>query len=420
MAEEGVRFSQFYSASNVCSPSRAALLTGRYQTRVGVPDVLAPNGTTGLSTSEKTIAEVLKPAGYSTMCIGKWHVGTQQQYMPTARGFDRYYGIPYSNDQLPSVLIQNTSVIESPVIQDTLTGRYTDQATGFITANKNNPFFLYLAHTFPHIPLAVSSKFKGTTGLGMYGDVVSELDWSVGQVLDSLKTNGLDNNTLVIFTSDNGPWYQGSPGKLHGRKGSSYDGGVREPFIARFPGRIPPQATAAARQSHATASNVTGRVCDGVATTLDLLPTIAKLCGAPLPAAPLDGVDIMPLLTGAQPSLDRDVFLYFDSWYVQCARLGPWKLHFSRYNDFAWSPDPIGGRVNLPLVTPELYNLELDPDESYNVAPDNMQVVADIQARVLKMLPSFPPQVLAAWNYTMSRPVYGTPDGALPVAAPPQ
>jgi arylsulfatase A len=414
MAEEGVRFSQFYSASNVCSPSRAALLTGRYQTRVGVPDVLAPTSTTGLNASEKTIAEILKPAGYKTMCVGKWHVGSQQQYLPTARGFDKYYGIPYSNDQLPSLLMQNTTTIESPVQLDTLTSRYTDQATGFIEASGNNPFFLYMAHTFPHIPLAVSTKFKGTSGLGMYGDVISELDWSVGQVLASVKANGLDNDTLVIFTSDNGPWYQGSAGRLRGRKGWSYEGGVREPFIARFPGRIPAQRLGGK-------FSVAGRVIDGMATTMDLMPTIANLAGAQLPSAPLDGMDIWPLLTGSQQSLDREVFLYFDSWYLQCARLGPWKLHFSRYNDYAYSPDPIGGRMNLPLVTPELYNLETDPDESYNVAPDNMSVVADIQARVLKMLPSFPPQVLAAWNWTMQQPVYGTADGALPVsAAPPQ
>lgn len=407
MAEEGVRFTQFYAASNVCSPSRAALLTGRYATRVGVADVLAPSSTTGLLLSEKTIAEVLKPAGYRTMCVGKWHVGTGPQFLPTSRGFDQYFGIPYSHDQLPSVLLNNTTMVESPVQLETLTARYTERATGFIESNRQNPFFLYLAQSFPHIPLAASPAFKGTSGLGMYGDVISELDWSVGQVLQSVKASGLDNDTLVIFTSDNGPWYQGSAGRLRGRKGWSYEGGVREPFIARFPGRIPAQRL----------SKTGGRVSDGVATTMDLLPTLANLAQTPLPATPLDGIDIWPLLSGAQPSLDRDVFLYFDSWYLQCARLGPWKLHMSRYNDYAWSPDPIGGRMNLPLVTPELYNLESDPDESYNVAPDNPQVVADIQARVLKMLPSFPPEVLAAWNYTMSQPVYGTAEGALPVRA---
>src|SRR5580698_8742574 len=239
MAQEGVRFRQFYSASNVCSPSRAALLTGRYPTRVGVPDVLTPDATSGLNLSEKTIAEVLKPVGYSTMCVGKWHLGTQPQFMPTSRGFDSYYGIPYSNDQSPSILVQNTTVIESPVVLDTLTQRYTQQATNFIKASKSSPFFLYLAHTFPHIPLAASNAFLGKSGLGLYGDVVEEIDWSVGQVLQSLKDNGVDNNTLVMFTSDNGPWFLGSPGKLRGRKGWSYEGGVREPFIARFPGRIP-------------------------------------------------------------------------------------------------------------------------------------------------------------------------------------
>ena len=411
MAREGVRFRQFYSASNVCSPSRAALLTGQYQTRVGVPDVLSPTSTTGLSLSAKTIAEVLKPVGYKTMCVGKWHLGTQPQFLPTSRGFDSYYGIPYSNDQSPSVLMQNTTVIESPVVLNTLTERYTQQATNFIQSSKNSPFFLYLAHTFPHIPLAASTAFLGKSGLGLYGDVVEEIDWSVGQVLQSLKENGVDKNTLVLFTSDNGPWYQGSPGKLRGRKGWSYEGGVREPFIARFPGRIP-----AASSARGTAE---GRLSGSVATTMDLLPTIASVCGAPLPSTPLDGVNIWPVLSEQQPDVPHNIFLYFDSWNMQCARMGPWKLHVSRYNDFAWSPDPVGGRMNLPLPSPELYNLEEDPDESYDVAASNPQIVAEIQAGIQSMLPTFPADVMTAWKATMSLQSSG-PDGGLPVLVTPQ
>ena len=421
MAQEGVRFRQFYSTSNVCSPARAALLTGRYATRVGVPYVLSPQDSTGLPLSEEIIAEVLKPAGFSTMCVGKWHLGAQPQYLPTNRGFDEYYGIPYSNDQEPSILLHNADVIESPVQLDTLTQRYTREAVDFIArSSKHAPFFLYLAHTFPHIPLAVSAGFRGQSRLGLYGDVIEEIDWSVGQVLQALKDNGVDGTTLVMFTSDNGPWFLGSPGKLRGRKGSSYDGGVREPFIARFPGQIPRSSFLSARSSRTAPDSwsiLPGRVSGAVATTLDILPTIAGLCNAALPKQPLDGVDIWPILSGKQDGVDHEVFLYFDGWNLQCARLGAWKLHVSRYNDFPWSPDPVGGRYNLPLPVPELYNLEEDPDESYNVAADHPQTVAEIQARIQKLLPTFPVDVIDAWKATMSQQVYGVTDGALPVRA---
>jgi arylsulfatase A len=410
MAQEGVRFRQFYAASNVCSPSRAALLTGQYAPRVGVPDVLTPTDTTGLSLSSPTIAEVLKPAGYKTMCVGKWHLGTPLQFMPTSRGFDSYYGIPYSNDQSPSILVQNTTVIESPVVLNTLTSRYTQQATNFIQNSKGSPFFLYMAHTFPHIPLAASPAFRGKSGLGLYGDVVQEIDWSVGQVLQSLKDNNIDNNTLVMFTSDNGPWFLGSPGKLRGRKGWSYEGGVREPFIARFPGWIP----AASPQERAVTG---GRLSGSVATTMDFMPTIAAVCGASAPSSG-DGVNIWPVLSGAQTDVPRDIFLYFDSWNLQCARMGPWKLHVSRYNDFAWSPDPVGGRINLPLPSPELYNLEEDQDESFDVAADNPQVVTQIMAGIQRLLPTFPPQVMSSWNATMALQSSGF-DGGLPALVTP-
>ena len=421
MAEEGVLLRQFYSTSNVCSPSRASVMTGRYATRVGVPRVISAQDVAGLPLAEKTIADVLKPAGYSTMCVGKWHLGSQPQFLPTNRGFDSYYGIPYSNDMSPSILLDNTQVIESPVQLDTLTQRYTQRAIDFIQGSKSTPFFLFFAHTFPHIPLAASAAFKGKSNLGLYADCVEEIDWSVGQVLQALKDNGLDNNTLVIFTSDNGPWYLGSPGKLRGRKGSSYEGGVREPFIARFPGQIPAQIVPSqlierTRPSSAiAATQATPRVSGVIASTLDLLPTIAKLCNAALPSKPLDGQDIWPILSGEQTDLAREPFLYFDDWNLQCARLGSWKIHVARYNDFPWSPDPIGGRINLPLISPELYNLDKDPDESYDVAADNPEVVADLLARILEALPTFPQEVMDAWNATMSQKAINS-DGGLPVA----
>jgi arylsulfatase len=401
MAAEGMRFTQFYSANPVCSPSRAALLTGRYPTRTGVPNVLMAPDKTGLAENETTLAALLKPQGYKTICIGKWHLGHQPQYLPTKRGFDEYFGIPYSNDMTPRPLMHNTEIIEEPAVLETLTPRYTQQALEFIERSKNSPFFLYMPHTFPHIPLAASPRFRGHSPLGLYGDVVEELDWSVGEVLAKLKQDGLDNRTLVMFSSDNGPWYQGSPGQLRGRKGSTYEGGVREPFLARFPGRIP-----------------RGAVCRGVAGTIDVLPTVAHLTGAALPKLPVDGIDIWPLLSGARPSLDREVLLYFDSWNLQCARWGKWKLHVARYNTFAYSPAPAGGRVNLPLQQPELYDIEQDPTEAYDAAPQNPAVVAEITARIERLVAGFPEEVKEAWAQTRARQTAPHPTGALPAPAP--
>jgi arylsulfatase A len=397
MAGEGVRFTQFYSANPVCSPSRAALLTGRYPTRVGVPRVLNANDTTGLALNETTMAKMLKDSGYRTMCVGKWHLGHQPEYLPTARGFDEYFGIPYSNDMSPRVLLHNTEKIEEPAVLETLTPRYTDQAVRFLERDRGTPFFLYMPHTFPHIPLAASQRFRGKSPLGLYGDVVEELDWSVGEVLSTIKRIGADNNTLVMFSSDNGPWYQGSAGALRGRKGSTYEGGVREPFLARFPGRIP-----------------AGKVCQGVAGTIDILPTVAKLTGTKLPVLPVDGIDIWPLLTSTRPSIERDALLYFDNWNLQCARWGKWKLHFARYNTFAYSPTPQGGRINLPLRPPELYEIESDPMESYDVATENPSVVKEIQSRVDRLRATFPEEVQKAWMETQARETAVSPTGSLP------
>jgi arylsulfatase A len=397
MAAGGVRFTQFYSANPVCSPSRAALLTGRYPTRTGVPRVLFPTDTTGLSLSETTMAQTLKGAGYQTMCIGKWHLGHLPQYLPTSRGFDEYFGIPYSNDMTPRPLLHNAEKVEEPANLETLTPRYTEHAVKFIERSKGSPFFLYMPHTFPHIPLAASPRFRGKSPLGLYGDVVEELDWSVGEVLAALRRTGAASNTLVMFSSDNGPWYQGSPGRLRGRKGSTYEGGVREPFLAYFPGKIPK-----------------GLVCSGVAGTVDILPTVAKLTGASAPQAPLDGVDIWPLLTGLAPSLEREALLYFDNWNLQCARWGKWKLHFARYNSMAYNPAPRVGRINLPLHPPELYDLQNDPEESYNVADENPEVVKEIRKRTERLLATFPEEVPRAWSETQARETRTTQSGALP------
>ena len=408
LAHEGVRFTQFYSANPVCSPSRAALLTGRYPTRTGVPKVLFPQDKTGLDLREVTLANMLKDAGYRTSCIGKWHLGCTPEYLPTQRGFDEYFGIPYSNDMTPRVLLDGTTIVEQTATLETLTPRYTERAIRFIERDlgtvpkESKPFFLYLPHTYPHIPLAASPRFKGKSALGLYGDVIQEIDWSTGEILNALKRNGLDNNTLVMFSSDNGPWYEGSPGALRGRKGSTYEGGVREPFLARFPGRIPK-----------------GVVSKGIAGTVDILPTLASLTGASLPKAALDGLDIWPLMTGKKPSLDRpEPLLYFDDWHLQCARWGQWKLHFARFNSFVYGPAPAGGRLNLPLAHPELYNLVDDPQESYDIAPGNPEIVKDILARVERQLATFPEEVRNAWQSTQSRKTVATPPGALPRVAP--
>lgn len=396
MAAEGVRFTNFCSADPVCSPSRAALLTGRYPTRVGVPTVFFPADTTGLNLDETTLANVLKKGGYRTMCIGKWHLGRPAPYLPTSRGFDAYFGIPYSNDMTPRVLMRNAEVIENEAPLDTLTQRYTEEAKRFIEASKGGPFFLYMPHTFPHIPLGASPRFRGKSAAGLYGDVVEELDWSVGEILQTLKKHGLDRNTLVMFTSDNGPWYQGSAGKLRGRKNTTYEGGVREPFIARWPGRIP-----------------AGRTQNALASMLDVFPTVARLCGAQLPSNPLDGIDIWPLLHGDKESIERGPLLYFDNWDLQCARWMNWKLHIARHNSAAYTMAPAVGRHSYLLPKPELYNLANDPDESYDVSAENPQVVAQIQEKIAAMLPGFPEAVQKAWAATRARPADpNTPTGA--------
>jgi arylsulfatase A len=375
IAKEGVRFTHF-SASPLCSPSRAGLMTGRYCTRVGVPYVLHPSDLEGLELSEITMADIFKSRGYKTMCVGKWHLGSESGYLPTSRGFNEFYGVLCANNMPPVKLMHNTKIIEYPVTQETLTSRYTEQALKFIERAKDGPFFLYMPHTFPHTPLAVSEKFKNKTGMGLYADVVAELDWSVGEILSTLKKYGLEDDTLVIFTSDNGPAIgEGSRGCLRGRKGSTYEGGVREPFAAKWPGRIPE-----------------GKMANGVAATIDLLPTIAGLIGASLPDKPLDGIDIWPMFTGKRRKMNRNVLLYWDGWSLTAARLDKWKLRFKA--------DSVGMK-GIGVGLPALYNLEIDPDESYNAAMDHPDIVSDITRRVEALIPGFPEEVQEAW--AMSR-----------------
>ncbi|MCC6588352.1 MAG: sulfatase [Bryobacterales bacterium] len=396
LAGEGIRFTHFYSGNPVCSPSRAALMTGRYPVRVGVPRVLGPKDTVGLPESEQTLAQVLKPKQYRTLCVGKWHLGHQPAYLPTTRGFDHYFGIPYSNDMNPRWLMDDTKVIEEQATLETLTPRYTERAVKFIEESKGSPFFLYMPHTYPHIPLAASARFRGKSPLGIYGDVVEEIDWSVGEVTAALKRAGVERNTLIMFSSDNGPWYQGSPGGLRGRKGTTWEGGQRVPFIARFPGRIP-----------------AGKTCSGVAGVMDIVPTVSRLCdAAPLRNKP-DGVDIWPLLSGACPEVDRDPLLMFNNLNLQCARWGKWKLHVARHNIDAYNPAPAGGLVNLPLPKPELYDLSNDPAESYDVSTENPKVVAEMRDRMDRIMAGMPDPVQDARAATLHRKAANSSVGAL-------
>lgn len=398
MAREGMRLTRFYSASPVCSPSRAAVLTGRYPVRTGIVNVLMPSDKRGLDPAERTIPKVLKERGYRTACVGKWHLGCQPGVMPKDHSFDEFFGLPYSNDMYPLPMMRNTDVVQPAAAQASLTSNFTRQAVDFIQRQGDGPFFLYFAHTAPHIPIVPSEEFRGKSGMGEYGDVVMEVDWSVGEILKAVADKGIDDNTLIIVTSDNGPWYQGSAGKLQGRKGSTYEGGVREPFVARFPGRIP-----------------AGTTSEGIGSAMDMLPTFARLAGANVPASTVDGVDIWDMLTGEKLFIERDPLLFFDRWDVQCVRWGPWKLHLSRYNTYAWTVDPPGGRMNLPLRKPELYHVDNDPTESYDRSSEKSQLVADLKKRAEEIVQSMPDEARRAWRDTFSQRVQETPVGALPL-----
>ena len=357
MAAEGTRFTDFYVAGPVCTPSRAALITGRYPIRTGLTRVLFPKDTVGIKPEDKTIAEVLKGRGYATMAVGKWHLGCLPEFLPTRHGFDHYFGIPYSNDMKPTPLMRDEQTIEEPAVQPTLTERYTEEAVKFITAGKDKPFFLYLAHTMPHVPLAASEKFKGKSARGLYGDVIECIDWSAGEIFDTLARLGLDKKTVVVFTSDNGPWLiKGADGgcalPLRDGKGTTYEGGMREPCIMWWPGRIP-----------------AGKVCSEMALTMDLLPTFAGLAGAKLPGYPIDGKDIWPLMSGqAGAKTPHEAFFYYNNLGLQAVRSGKWKL-------ILYAP-PGNAEGGEKLMPPELYDLEADIGESKNLAPQNPDVVA--------------------------------------------
>ena len=386
MAKEGIRFTDFYVAQAVCSASRTALLTGCYPNRLGLHGALGPNAKHGIHDNEVTIAELLKTKGYATAIYGKWHLGHHPQFLPVRHGFDEYFGLPYSNDMWPKhpeakpgtypdlPLIENDKVIELMPDQAQLTRQYTERAVSFIERNKTKPFFLYVPHTMVHVPLFVGEKFKGSSKSGLYGDVVQEVDWSVGAILGAIKKHNLDKDTLVIFTSDNGPWlsygeHAGSSGRLREGKGTAWDGGVRVPFIARWPGKIP-----------------AGRVMKQPAMTIDLLPTIAKLVNAELPKHKIDGLDIWPLLKGeAKAKNPHDAyFFYYNTNELQAVRSGQWKLILPHtYRTLVQQPkakDGIPVKYSNVKTGLELYDLATDMSEKQNVADKHPDVVKRLEA----------------------------------------
>ncbi len=405
MAAEGVRLTQFNTPMPFCAPSRAALLTGRYPFRNGMTGNPAPDGgptadAMALAPSEVTLAQVLKAAGYATGMVGKWHLGHRRpESLPTRRGFDEYLGVLYSNDMRPVQLINGEAAVEYPVVQATLTRRYTERALRFIEQNRKRPFFLYLAHAMPHKPLACSEAFYKKSGAGLYGDVLAELDWGVGQVLGRLKELGLDDRTLVVFTSDNGPWFGGSTGGLRGMKATSWEGGFRVPCIARWPGRIP-----------------AGRVSDRLAVTMDLFATALAVAGVPAPRdRVIDGRDLLPLFTGDDRPV-HEVLFGHQGARVATVRDARWKLHVWPAREFHvnssgghWvdprGPDGVtilapyeqaqpsaypGERDGDTTGAMSLFDLRDDPAERHNVAAEHRDVVERLKADYDRLMGELP------------------------------
>lgn len=381
MAAEGVRFTDFYVAAPVCTPSRAALMTGCYPQRVSMAEatpapwqktkssrVWYPGSPEGLNHDETTIAEILKSRGYATQCVGKWHLGDHEQFLPAKHGFDGYFGIPYSNDMKPVVLVRDAVVVEREVEQAELTERYTEEARKFIRANADKPFFLYLAHNMPHTPLHATEAQKGKSARGLYGDVVEALDASTGSILDTLKELNIDDNTLVIFTSDNGPWLRegeagGSAMPLRAGKGTTYEGGMRVPCVMRWPAKIPP-----------------ARVCKELAVAFDLLPTFASISGAALPTGRIiDGKDISPLLFDTPGATSpHEAFFYYGGNRLNAVRSREWKLKL----ETTLQEETVYGKYEHPdsRIGPALYNLENDPGEQKSVLKDHPKIAERLRA----------------------------------------
>jgi arylsulfatase A-like enzyme len=373
LASEGMKFTSFYSAQAVCSASRAALMTGCYANRVGIAGALGPDARVGISDKEMTLAQLCKQKNYATAIYGKWHLGDAVQFLPTRHGFDEYFGLPYSNDMWPPhnprwpplPLIDQEKVVNPAVddaAQNQLTTQYTEHAVSFIQRNKDRPFLLYVPHTMVHVPLHVSDKFRGKTKRGLFGDVVEEVDWSVGEILGAIKKAGLEDDTFVFFCSDNGPWlcygdHAGSAGPLREGKGTSWDGGVREPTLMRWPGHI-----------------LAGKTCDAPLMTIDIFPTVARLIGGKLPDHKIDGLDISDVMTGKTDKSPHEVlYFYYGQNNLESLRSGKWKLEMPRhYQSLNGRPGGHDGKpvpyVSLKIDAPELFDLDADPGQKHNVA----------------------------------------------------
>ena len=391
LAAQGRKFTNFHVAQAVCSASRAALLTGCYSNRVGFHGAIGPESPLGLAAAEVTIPELLKQRDYATGMAGKWHLGRPAQFLPTHHGFDEYFGLPYSNDMWPNhpeakagtypplPLIEGDKVMENGLdgaAQEQLTTRYTERAVAFIAKNKARPFFFYLAHNMPHVPLYVSDKFRGKSGAGLYGDVIMEIDWSVGEIMRALDEHKLADNTLVIFTSDNGPWlsygtHAGSSGRFREGKGTAWEGGTRVPCIMRLPGKIP-----------------AGTTTDTMLMTIDLFPTIAALTKTKLPAHAIDGLDAWPILSGARGAKNphEGYAFYYERNQLQAVTTGDgrWKLHFPRtYRTLGGKPGRTDGTPikyeNVQLERAQLFDLQNDPGETTDVLAAQPAVVAQLE-----------------------------------------
>ena len=392
MAREGVKLTSFYSAQPICSASRAGILTGCYPNRIGIHNALGPGSPVGINASEMTIAEMLKNIGYRTAIFGKWHLGDNPKFLPTKHGFDEFFGIPYSNDMWPYhpqqgtvfnfgplPLYENETVLDTLTDQAQLTTQLTERSVDFINRNKNNPFFLYVPHPQPHVPLFVSDKFKGKSERGLYGDVIMEIDWSVGEILAALKKNGLEDNTLVIFTSDNGPWlaygnHAGSALPYREGKGTAWEGAQREPFIMRYPNKLS-----------------AGRTIDVPVMAIDILPTIAEVTGAKLPNLTIDGKSAWPLFKGeSEESPQEAYFFYYRINELMGVRYGKWKMYFPHTYRTMNGQEP--GKDGLPgeyrmikMEEIELYDVTTDISETNNVAEQYPEVVDKIKVLANEM-----------------------------------
>jgi len=396
LASDGMRFTNFHTVQAVCSASRAALLTGCYPNRIGISGALFPYSKTGLNLNEITIAELVKQKGYATAIFGKWHLGDDKRFLPLAQGFDQYFGIPYSNDMWPvwfdgkpvtnehpnklrfptlPLIAQNEKAEEIKTLDDQalLTKKYTDKAIEFIKTHKTKPFFLYLPHSMAHIPIAASAAFKGKSKQGTYGDVMMELDWSVGEIVKTLDALKLSKNTMIILSSDNGPWlnfgnHGGSAGGLREGKGSVWEGGHRVPCIIKWPGVVP-----------------AGMINNKLTATIDLFPTIASICNIALPGHKIDGIDLLPMIKGNRELTPRKyLYYYYNANSLKAVRRDEWKLMLPHtgltYSDFAIGKDGFPGQVNQNATVPmALYDLRRDPGERYDVMDQYPEIVKELQ-----------------------------------------